>query len=88
MRNEWEDQEKADRGGKPTGLHRAVVSKGNGSGQKLAREQKRREKIKKERSRRRSTKARETEPTTTPSVAEEATIVLAGNNKTCSNGRS
>ena len=30
MRNEWGDQEKADGGGKPTGFHRAVVSKGNG----------------------------------------------------------
>jgi len=65
-----------------------VISKGNSPGQKLAREQKRRGKIKKERSRRRSTKARETEHVTTSSVAEEATIASAGDNRAFSNERS
>ena len=49
--------------------------------------QKRGGEIEEKRSRRR-TETGETEPAMTPSVAEEATIVLAGDNRACSNGGS
>jgi len=51
------------------------------------RKQEREEEAEEER-RRRATEARKTEPTMTPSVAEEATIALAGDNRACSDGRS
>ena len=65
-----------------------MVSKGNGPGQELERKYEGGGEIEKESSRRGRTKVGETEPVTTFSVAEEATIVLAGNNRACSDGES
>ena len=65
-----------------------MVQKGNSPGQKLEREQEGGREIEEERGRRRRIKAGETEPAMTFSVAEEATIASAGDNRACSNGRS
>ena len=65
-----------------------MVLKGNGPGQKLEGKQKERGETEKERSRRGGTKAGKIEPATIFGVTEEATIVSAGDNRACSNGRS
>jgi len=64
-----------------------MVQEDNSPGQELKREQERGGATEEERSRRRSTETRKTELAMTISVAKEATIVLAGNNGACSNGR-
>ena len=51
------------------------------------RKQERGRKIEEERDRRGNPEAGETESVTTISVAEEVTIVSAGDNRACSNGR-
>jgi len=90
VRDERRDQKEIDRGGKSADLHRKLVQESNGAGQKLEGEQERRgEDERKEGRRRRSSKAgAKTEPATTSSVPEEATIASAGNNRACSDGRS
>ena len=80
--------EEVNGGRKSADLYRAVVSKGNGPGQKLEEEQKGREETEEERSRRGGTKAEKIEPVMIFGVAEEVTIASAGDNRACSNGRS
>ena len=73
--------EEVNGGRKSADFYRAVVLKGNGPGQKLEEEQKRREETEKERSRREGTKAEKIELVMIFGVAEEATIVSAGDNR-------
>ena len=79
-----------DGGGKPAGLHRTMVSEGNGPCQELEGEQEGRRKIvRKEGTGRRGSKTgAETNIATTLSVAEETTVSSVGDNWACSNGGS